>query len=114
MAAADVMLPGADALAEIRSLSDACAWAGVSGAPGDPRTLPGALTHVVGGYPTLYQLARLPRSAIEALISSLRVSLELVEGAPQGAEDGAEDAQATAALTRPHFTIGGVRALRPS
>ena len=73
--AANELLPDSAALAEINSLGDACDWAGADGSLGNPRTLRGAFVKAAGGTPTIIQFARHPRSAVETLVSGLRVEL---------------------------------------
>ena len=94
-------LPDSATLTAIRDLSAACLWAKVEGDPENPRTLLGAFLKAAGGKPTLVQLARLPRAAIEALASNLRVELAPVEGDALGEGDGAGDAPTPAVPTRP-------------
>ena len=73
------ILPDATTLASIHDLEAACNWAQVQGDAGDPRTLLGAFVRAAGGRPTLVQVARMPRSAMEALASNLRVDLAPAE-----------------------------------
>ena len=96
----DEFLPDANALTAIRDLTAACLWAKVQGGPEDPRTLLGAFLKAAGGQPTLVPLARLPRTAIEALANNLRVELTPVEGEAAGAGDGSGGAATPTAPTR--------------
>ena len=93
--AANELLPTSAELAEIRSIDDAANWAGVHGTLGDPHTLRGALVRAVGGTPTIPQLARLPRSAIESIVTGLRV--ELIPTSEEARAVGEGGAQGTPA-----------------
>ena len=111
--AANELLPTSAELAEIRTIDDAANWAGVHGTLGDPHTLRGALVRAVGGTPTIPQLARLPRSAIETIVSGLRVELiPTSEEAQSGGGNGAQGGPAAApARTISHLEASAVYAL---